>query len=174
MKFIPLRLSGAYLIEPEPIRDERGHFSRVFCREEFQKRGLNPHLQQCSCSFNLKAGTVRGMHFQKDPYGEEKLVRCTQGAICDVIVDLRPDSETYRQWESVILNSTNQHSLYIPQGFAHGFQTLEDHTEVFYQISTPYVPTAASGVRYNDPSLNIIWPQAITVIAPKDLKFAEL
>lgn len=174
MKFVPLRLAGAYLIEAEPLFDERGHFSRIFCRKEFEERKLNAHLEQCSFSFNQKAGTLRGMHFQKEPHAEEKLVRCTKGAVYDVIVDMRPHSPTYKQWEGVLLTSTNHRALYVPQGFAHGFQTLEDETQLLYQISTPYVSHAASGVRYNDPALNIVWPQPITVIAQKDLTFATL
>ena len=140
MRFDPLLLNGAYLIETEPIEDERGFFARTFCREEFQQKGLNPHLEQCSVSFNHKKGTVRGMHFQKKPHAEVKLVRCTQGKIYDVIIDLRPESPTYKKWEGVILSSQNRQMLYIPEGFAHGFQTLDDNTEVFYQISSLFCP----------------------------------
>ncbi len=173
MKYIPLRLKGAYLLEPEPIADERGFFARAFCRKEFEQNRLNPHLEQCSISFNLKKGTVRGMHFQKAPHSEVKLVRCTQGKIFDVIIDLRKDSETYRQWEGVVLSAENRHMLYIPEGFAHGFQTLEDKTEVFYQISSSYVPGSSSGVRWNDSAFRISWPLDVSMISIKDQQYDE-
>jgi dTDP-4-dehydrorhamnose 3,5-epimerase len=171
MKFIPLSLPGAYLIEPELMTDERGAFARTFCRNTFLEYGLNPHLEQCSFSFNRKKGTLRGMHFQKAPHAEAKLVRCTQGKIYDVVIDLRPDSPTYRKWEAATLTAENRQMLYIPEGFAHGFQTLEDDTEVFYQISFTYVPTSASGMRWDDPSLNISWPTQVTVISSKDQQY---
>lgn len=174
MKFLPLSLSGAFLIEPEPISDERGSFARTFCRQEFKENGLNPHLEQCSFSYNLKKGTVRGMHFQRDPHAEAKLVRCTQGKIYDVIIDLRPESSTYKKWEGVILSGANRCMLYIPEGFAHGFQTLEDNTEVFYQISSVFVPEAASGVRWNDPVFGIEWPEKVSVISQKDQLYLSL
>ncbi len=174
MKFVPLKLSGAYLIEPEPIVDERGSFARLFCTKQFQEKGLNSHLEQCSFSFNHKRGTLRGMHFQKEPHPEIKLVRCTRGQIYDVIIDLRPDSPTFKQWEGVILSPENRHMLYIPEGFAHGFQTLEDHSEVFYQISASYVPECASGVRWNDPAFGIAWPTHVSVISVKDQQYVDL
>ncbi len=173
MKFIPLSLADAYLIEPELISDERGCFARLFCYQEFQKMGLNPHLEQCSFSFNPKKGTLRGMHFQKEPHAEEKMVRCTKGKIYDVIIDLRPDSPTYKKWEGVTLSEENRLMLYIPQGFAHGFLTLEDNTEVFYQISCPYAPGYASGVRWNDLSFGIHWPTEASVISVKDQQYAD-
>jgi dTDP-4-dehydrorhamnose 3,5-epimerase len=174
MKFLPLSLRGAYLIDPEPICDERGYFARTFCRKEFQEQGLHPHLEQCSISFNHRKGTLRGMHFQQAPYAEVKLVRCIQGKIFDVIVDLRPDSATYKKWEGVILSSENKRMLYIPEGFAHGFQTLEDNTEIFYQISCPFVPGHAAGVRWNDPALKIAWPTEISVVSSKDQQYPDL
>jgi dTDP-4-dehydrorhamnose 3,5-epimerase len=174
MKFIPLRLTGAYLIEPEPIEDERGLFARTFCKQEFEKRDLNPHLEQCSVSFNHKKGTLRGMHFQMPPHEEVKLVRCTQGAIYDVIIDLRPESATYKSWEAVTLTSTNRHLLYVPEGFAHGFQTLEDNTEVFYQMSYPFVAGSGSGVRWNDPAFGIVWPDEVSVISSKDQNYPDV
>ena len=172
MKFIPLRLSGAFLIEPEPMVDERGSFARSFCRQEFQERGLNPHLEQCSISFNHKKGTLRGMHFQKPPFEEAKIVRCTQGKIFDVIIDLRRKSLSYKQWEGVTLSAENRHQLYIPEGFAHGFQTLEDNTEVFYQISSAFVPGQSSGVRWNDPAFEIPWPLEVSMISSKDQSYS--
>lgn len=174
MKFLPLHLHGAYLIEPEPIADERGSFARTYCRQQFREKGLNPHLEQCSFSFNHKRGTLRGMHFQTPPHAEAKLVRCTQGKIYDVIIDMRPDSPTYKKWEGVILSADNRHLLYIPEGFAHGFQTLNDNTEVFYQISCPFVPGHSSGVRWNDPAFGIAWPEDVAVISLKDQQYANL
>jgi dTDP-4-dehydrorhamnose 3,5-epimerase len=173
MRFDPLLLNGAYLIETEPIEDERGFFARTFCREEFQQKGLNPHLEQCSVSFNHKKGTVRGMHFQKKPHAEVKLVRCTQGKIYDVIIDLRPESPTYKKWEGVILSSQNRQMLYVPEGFAHGFQTLDDNTEVFYQISSPFASEHASGVRWNDLAFGIVWPTDVSIISLKDQQYAD-
>lgn len=174
MRFIELNLKGAYLIEPEMIVDERGCFARTFCREEFKQKGLNPNLYQCSFSFNYKKGTLRGMHFQKAPHEEVKIVRCTKGTIFDVVVDLRPLSPTYKKWEGCILSADNRSMLYIPEGFAHGFQTLEDQSEVFYQISCPYVPASASGVRWSDPGLGIAWPLEVNVISVKDQQYPNL
>jgi dTDP-4-dehydrorhamnose 3,5-epimerase len=174
MKFVPLPFERAFLIEPEPIEDERGSFIRTFCRQQFQERGLNPHLEQCSISFNHKKGTLRGMHFQMPPHEEAKLVQCTQGKIYDVIIDLRPGSSTYKNWKSIILSASNRHILYVPEGFAHGFQTLEDRTEVFYQISHPYVPEHSSGVRWDDPAFGIVWPIEVSIISSKDQQYAFL
>ncbi|MBS0615252.1 MAG: dTDP-4-dehydrorhamnose 3,5-epimerase [Verrucomicrobia bacterium] len=173
MKFVPLRLSGAYLIEPDLIKDERGFFARTFCREEFLSNSLITSLEQCSISYNHKKGTLRGMHYQQIPHGEVKVVRCTQGAIYDVIVDLRSDSSTFKYWESVELTAENRKMLYIPEGVAHGFQTLQDNTEVFYQISNKYVPLAARGVRWNDPQLRIEWPMAPSVISDRDKLYED-
>ena len=147
MIFTETRLAGAYLIEPERIEDERGFFARTWCRDEFERHGLNPRLVQCNVSYNARRGTLRGMHYQAKPHEEAKLVRCTRGAIYDVIVDLRPDSPTYRQWVAAELTAENRRMLYIPEGFAHGFQTLADETEVFYQMSELFHPESARGVR---------------------------
>jgi len=158
MKFTETKLKGAFIIEIELIKDERGFFARTWCKKEFSEYGLNPNLAQCNISFNKKKGTIRGMHYQDDPYQEAKLVRCTRGSIFDVIIDIRPDSNTFQKWISVELTSTNQKMLYIPEGFAHGFQTLEDNTEVFYQMSEYYHPECARGIRWDDPKLGITWP----------------
>jgi len=158
MIFTETPLKGAFVIEIEPLEDERGLFARTFCEEEFLQHGLNPQIKQCNTSFNRKRGTLRGMHFQRAPYGEAKLVRCTRGAIHDVIIDLRPDSDSYLQNFAIRLTEQNRTMLYIPEGFAHGFQTLEDDSEVFYQMSAPYEPAAAAGVRWNDPAFDIDWP----------------
>ena len=147
MIFTETRLKGAYIIEPERLEDERGFFARTFCQKEFEANGLNPRLVQCSLSFNRRKGTLRGMHFQVAPVAEAKLVRCTKGAIYDIILDLWPDSSTYCQWLAVELNAENRKMIYIPEGFAHGFQTLEDDTEVCYQMSEFYAPEYARGVR---------------------------
>ena len=157
MKFIETGLTGAYVIEIEPIIDDRGFFARSWCEEEFQHHGLNSHFIQCNISFNTRKGTLRGMHYQISPHEEAKLVRCTQGSIYDVIIDIRPDSPTFKSLYSVILNSMNYTMLYIPEGFAHGFQTLEDNTEVFYQMSNFYHSESARGLRWNDPAFKINW-----------------
>ena len=164
----PTKLKDAYIVEPKKLEDERGFFARSWCEKEFRDRGLNSNLVQCNISFNKKKGTLRGMHLQIEPYAEAKLVRCTQGAIYDVIVDLRPDSETYLQWIGVELNPDNRKALYVPEGFAHGFQTLADNTEVFYQMSQFYAPECALGYRWDDPSFNITWHEDITTISEKD------
>ncbi len=168
MIFSPTKLKDAYIVEPQKLEDERGFFARTWCENEFRDRGLNPNLVQCNISFNKKKGTLRGMHLQVEPYAEAKLVRCTQGAIYDAIVDLRPDSETFKQWIAVELTAINHRALYVPEGFAHGFQTLEDNTEVFYQMSQFYAPECARGYSWNDPSFQIDWPLAISVISAKD------
>jgi dTDP-4-dehydrorhamnose 3,5-epimerase len=160
MKFIETQLKGAFLIEPEPLEDERGFFARTWCRKEFEKHGLDPNWVQCNISYNKRKGTLRGMHYQIAPYAEAKLVRCTMGSIYDVIIDLRPDSKTYRQWFSAELSAENRKMIYIPQGFAHGFQTLLDNTELFYQMSEFYAPEYARAVRWNDPQFKILWPEA--------------
>ena len=157
MKFTEMKLKGAYLIEPEPIQDHRGFFARTWCEKEFDEQGLNSNLVQCNISFNHKRGTLRGMHYQAKPHEEAKLVRCTMGSIYDVIVDICPDSPTFKQWVGVKLTAQNRRMLYIPEGMAHGFQTLEDNTEVFYQMSEFYHPESAKGILWNDPSLEINW-----------------
>ena len=158
MRFTRLDLAGAYLIDLEPHQDERGFFARTFDAREFGERGMFPTVAQCSTSFNARRGTIRGMHYQVAPCEEAKVVRCTSGAILDVIVDIRPESPTYTKWCSVELTSNNLRMLYVPPGFAHGFQTLENNTEVFYQISVEYAPSAGRGIRWNDPVLGISWP----------------
>ena len=160
MRFVPTKLEGAYVVEPERHEDERGFFARTWSGDEFAEHGLVSELSQCSVSRNSKAGTLRGMHFQTAPHEEAKLVRCTAGAIFDVIVDLRPGSATLTDWVGVELAAETGRALYIPKGFAHGFQTLVDGAEVFYMISAPYVPEAASGVRWDDPAFAIDWPPA--------------
>lgn len=173
MKFKELPLKGAFVIEPEMLKDERGFFARTFCTEEFAAHGISPDVIQCNVSFNKLKGTLRGMHYQLEPHGEAKLVRCTKGAIYDVIIDLRPDSETYMSWISEELNENNYKMLFIPRGFAHGFQSLHDDTEVFYQMSNIFVPQAARGIKWNDPAFNIKWPLAPTVISQKDKSYPE-
>jgi dTDP-4-dehydrorhamnose 3,5-epimerase len=169
--FTELGLKGAFLIDVEPITDERGFFARSFCGREFKSRGLKTEVAQCNISFNANKGTLRGMHFQTAPKAEAKLVRCTRGAIYDVIIDLRADSPTYCKWEAVELTAENRRSLYIPEGFAHGFQTMEDGSEVFYQMFEFYSPEYSSGVRWDDPAFGIKWPLDNPTISEKDLLY---
>lgn len=157
MKFIETKLKGAYVIEIEPISDNRGFFARSWCQQEFSDRGLNSNLVQCNISFNAKKATLRGMHYQAKPHEEAKLVRCTRGAIYDVIIDIREDSSTFKSWCAIELSAENCKMLYVPEGFAHGFQTLEDNTEVFYQMSNFYHPESAKGIRWDDPTLAVDW-----------------
>lgn len=171
---MPTPLAGAYLIELEQLEDERGFFARSFCQKEFRERGLDPVVAQCNVSFNRKRGTLRGLHYQAEPHAEAKLVRCTRGAIWDVIVDLRRDSPTARQWHAAELTAENRRALYIPAGLAHGFQTLVDDTEVLYQMSEFFHPESARGVRWDDPALAIRWPIKQAVISPRDLAFPTL
>ena len=173
MRFVTTRINGVFLIEPEPIEDDRGFFARTWCRREFAEHGLNPELVQCSVSFNGKKGTLRGMHYQVHPHCEAKLVRCTMGAIYDVIIDLRPGSGTFMEWMAVELTSDNRKMLYVPEETAHGFQTLADRTEVFYQMSEYYAPQAARGIRWNDPCFDIAWPEAPTSISEKDGNYPD-
>lgn len=168
MRFEPTKLSGAFIVEIEPHEDSRGSFARTFCAREFSERGLASVFVQSSISFNRKRGTLRGLHYQQPPACEVKLVRCTAGAIYDVIVDLRPDSPTYLQHVGVELNARNRRALYVPEMFAHGLQTLEDAAEVLYLINAFYAPDQATGIRYNDPKLLIKWPLPVAVIAEKD------
>jgi dTDP-4-dehydrorhamnose 3,5-epimerase len=171
--FTETKLAGAFIIGLEQLSDERGFFARAWCQQEFAAHRLNSQLAQCNISFNKKKGTLRGMHYQAKPYEEAKLVRCTAGAIYDVIVDLRPNSPTFTEHVAVELTSRNYTMLYIPEGFAHGFLTLEDETEVFYQMSTAFVATAARGVRWNDPAFNIHWPSAVEVLSERDRSYAD-
>lgn len=168
MKFIETPLADLYILEPDYIKDERGFFARTFCVEEFRKRGLSPSLAQCNISYNSKKGTLRGMHFQIEPHGEDKVVRCTQGAIFDVVIDLRKESPTFKKWFAAELTAENRKMVYVPTGFAHGFQTLEDHTEVFYQMSALYHAESARGVRWDDPTFAIDWPSDERTISLKD------
>jgi dTDP-4-dehydrorhamnose 3,5-epimerase len=172
--FTETKLAGIFLIDVEPISDERGFFSRSWCQKEFVEHGLDAGLVQCNISFNKKKGTLRGMHFQRHPHEEIKLVRCIHGSIYDVVVDLRPDSPTLGCWYGVELNDVNRRSLYIPGGFAHGFLTLSDNAEVFYQMSSWFVPGSADGVRWDDPKIGIKWPAKPVCISSKDLSYADI
>jgi len=173
MIFTELELKGAYLIEPERREDSRGFFARTFCSLEFKAHSLNPSVVQCSLSFNKHKGTVRGMHYQVSPRMETKLVRCTRGTIFDVIIDLRPDSASFMQYAASELSADNDKMLYVPENFAHGFQTLEEDTEVFYQISQFYAPECARGVRWNDPAFGIAWPIAARIISERDCTYLD-
>jgi dTDP-4-dehydrorhamnose 3,5-epimerase len=168
MKFTETRLAGAFIIDLEKHEDERGFFARTFCQKEFENYGLKPVIAQANISSNYKRGTLRGMHFQFPPAAESKLVRCTRGAVFDIIVDLRPESSTYLQHFSIELTADNFRALYVPERFAHGYQTLEDHSDTSYQMGEFFAPGAAGGLVYNDPRLNIPWPLPISVIADKD------
>jgi dTDP-4-dehydrorhamnose 3,5-epimerase len=173
MIFTETPLAGAFLIDLEPVADERGFFARSFCRREFTAHGLNPNLAQCNISLNRRRGTLRGMHWQAAPHQEAKLVRCTRGAIHDVIIDLRPGSPTVAQHISARLTAADRRMLYVPEGFAHGFLTLEDDTEVFYQMSEFYAPESARGLRYDDPAFAIRWPIEILVVSDRDRSYPD-
>ena len=173
MKFFETDLKGSYIIELEKLEDHRGFFTRIWDKKIFQDKGLNLKLVQTSFSFNKKRGTLRGMHFQKKPFEEEKLVRCIRGKIFDVIIDLRLKSSTYKKWISVELKSDDLKMIYIPRGFAHGFQTLEDSTEVLYQISNCFSPEHAKGIRWDDKEFNIKWPIKNPIISKKDLSYEK-
>lgn len=166
-------LKGVFIIEPERLEDERGFFARTWCRRVFEEHGLNSQLAQCSISFNRTRGTLRGMHYQEKPYEEAKLVRCTHGMIYDAVIDLRRCSSTFKRWIGLELTADNHRMLYIPEGFAHGFQTLEEHTEVFYQMSQFYAPDYAKGVRWNDPAFDIRWPADVSVISERDRSYPD-
>jgi dTDP-4-dehydrorhamnose 3,5-epimerase len=173
MKFTQTKIPGAYLLEIEPITDERGFFARTFCRQEFAAHNLVTEFPQCNVSFSAKQGTIRGMHYQVAPYPETKLVRCTQGAVYDIILDLRPESPTFKQWVGMELTAENHRMFYIPPGCAHGLQTLSDNAEVFYQMSGIYHPTSARGVRWNDPSFGIELPFPVSVINDRDRNYPK-
>lgn len=168
MQFTETKLSGAWLIEPTPVWDDRGSFARTFCEREFAEHGLTTRFVQHSASHSVLKGTLRGMHFQEAPFGEVKLVSCIRGAMFDVIIDLRPGSATRHKWVGVELTPENRRQLYIPAGFAHGFQTLSDDTVVSYLISEFYEPKASIGVRYSDPAFIINWPLRPTAVSEKD------
>ncbi len=174
MKFQELPLAGAYTIEMDRLEDERGFFARSYSAEEFAARGLPAAMPQSSVSFNARRGTLRGLHYQAEPHAEDKLVRCTAGAIYDVIVDLRPDSPTARRWFGVELSAANHRSLFVPKGLAHGFMTLRDDTEVLYMISVPYAPGFERGLRWNDPAIGISWPTAPSVVSARDAAYPLL
>jgi len=173
VKFTETPLLGAYVVDMEPVFDERGYFARSFCREEFLTRGLNPDVVQCNVSFNAGSRTLRGMHYQLPPHAEEKLVRCTRGTVHDVILDLRPGSPTRLSWFALELSAANGRMLYIPEGFAHGFMTLENDSEVFYQMSRAYAPGYARGIRWNDPLFDVPWPHRPLVISDKDRAYPD-
>lgn len=173
MIFAETGLPGAYVIEIERRVDERGFFARTWCQAEFEAHGLNPRLVQCNVSFNRRAGTLRGMHYQAAPAAEAKLIRCTRGAIYDVIVDLRPDSATYLQHLGVMLEAETHTMLYVPEGFAHGFLTMAGDSEVFYQMSEFYAPDLARGVRWNDPRFGIQWPAPVQCISARDAAYPD-
>jgi len=168
MKFTETKLQGAFVLELEPRSDNRGFFSRTFCQQEFETHGLNPNVAQVNLSFNEKAGTLRGLHYQVPPATEAKLFRCIRGAIYDVIVDMRHESPTYLQHFGIELSASNHLALYVPEMFAHGYQALQAGTEVLYQVSEFYTPGVEKGLRFDDPALNISWPTEVTVISEKD------
>jgi dTDP-4-dehydrorhamnose 3,5-epimerase len=171
--FTETQLPGAFIIEPERIADEGGFFARTWCQKELVSHGLESRLVQCNISYNPQKGTLRGMHFQTAPREEVKIVRCTRGEIYDVIIDLRPGSDTYKKWVGVTLGEEKRNMIYIPKGFAHGFITLSDQAEVFYQMSEFYSPDNARGVRWNDPAFDIRWPIAVQLIAERDNNYPD-
>ena len=173
MIFNETDLKGAFVLELEELTDDRGFFARSWCRKEFQEHGLNPQLVQCNVSFNKHSNTLRGMHYQAAPYEEAKLVRCTRGSIYDVIIDLRPPSGTFARHFGILLDAKKHNMIYIPEGFAHGFLTLEDDTEIFYQMSEFYEPSSARGVRWNDPAFDIRWPADVSVISDRDRSYPD-
>lgn len=175
MRFLETPLPGVWVIEPDRIEDERGWFARTFDRDEFEQRAMNPDVVQCNASYNARTDTLRGMHYQADPHGESKLVRCVRGAIFDVALDLRPGSPTRCGWHGVELSAENGCALYIPAGLAHGFQTLCDQTEVLYQMGHHHVPGAGRGVRFDDPAFGIQWPepQAARIISEHDTSYSD-
>jgi dTDP-4-dehydrorhamnose 3,5-epimerase len=173
MTFLETTISGVFEIRIQAIPDDRGFFARAWCRSEFEEHGLEPALVQCNISFNRRKGTLRGMHYQAAPFAETKLVRCTQGAICDVVLDLRPQSPTFKGWVAVTLTAENRNMVYVPKGCAHGFLTLQDETEVFYQMSEVYNAESARGVRWNDPSFGIAWPERVEVISDRDRNYPD-
>ena len=174
MIFEETDFKGVYLIEIEPIADERGFFARSFCRKEFEAHGLNPSVSQCNVSYNRRKGTLRGMHYQVAPHAEAKLVSCLSGSIYDVVIDLRPNSATYRKWLAVELRAHDlEKMIYVPEGFAHGFQTLEADTKVFYQISAFYEPGSARGIRWDDPAFSIRWPQGPRIVSERDKSYPD-
>lgn len=173
MIFQETPLKGAFVLELKKLEDDRGFFARSYCQKEFEEHGLVPRIVQANVSYNIKKGTLRGMHYQIHPYEETKLVRCTCGAIYDVIIDLRKSSPTYRQWFGIELTAENRKMLFVPESFGHGFQTLKEDTEVTYMVSQFYAPGAERGIRWNDPSFGIQWPTGVEVISPKDAHWED-
>lgn len=173
MNFQETKISGVFELLLEPMADERGFFARTWCKNEFEAQGLGSSLEQCSISYNTRKRTLRGMHFQVAPFQETKLVRCTRGAIYDVVLDLRPESHTYKQWISVFLTAEDRNMIYVPKGCAHGFLTLRDDTEVFYQMSEVFDAASARGVRWNDPAFGISWPEKVEVISERDRTYPD-
>ena len=174
MIFTETKLKGAFVIDPEPIRDDRGFFARAWCKREFAEHGLYADFVQANISFNEKQGTLRGMHYQSEPHSEAKLVRCTKGSVYDVIIDLRERSDTYKQWFAINLSAENYRLLYIPEGFAHGFQTLSNASEMFYLHSDYYAPHAGAGVRWDDPAFAISWPEVSDrIISERDRNYPD-
>jgi dTDP-4-dehydrorhamnose 3,5-epimerase len=173
MRFIESGLKDAFVIEIERIEDQRGFFARSYCQREFATHGVDLSFVQCNLSFNPRTHTLRGLHYQLEPYGEDKLIRCTMGAIYDVIVDLRLDSVTYKKWKAVELTAENRRMLFVPKGFAHGFKTLSENSEVFYQMSEFYMPEATRGIRWNDPALGIVWPVGEPILSERDLSYPD-
>jgi len=173
MKFIETKLKGAFVVEMEKLNDERGFFARAWCQKEFESHGLTSMVVQANVSYNRKKGTLRGMHYQTAPYQECKLIRCTRGAIYDIIIDLRTDSATYKHWTAVELTADNYTMFFVPQDFAHGFLTLVDDTEITYQVSQFYTPGSERGIRFDDPAFNIQWPQEVTIISDKDRNWPD-
>jgi dTDP-4-dehydrorhamnose 3,5-epimerase len=174
MTFQETKLPGVFEIRLQPQSDERGFFARSWCQKEFETHNLNPKVVQCNVSFNVSKGTLRGIHYQAAPHQEAKLVRCTMGAIYDVVVDLRPQSPTFKNWIGEVLTAANRHMLYVPEGCGHGFLTLEDGTEVMYQMSEFFHPELARGVRWNDPAFQILWPAEVQVISERDRAYPDL
>lgn len=173
MRYSETPLSGVYVLDLEPVEDHRGFFARTYCEDEFRDRGLETHFAQASIAFSSRRGTLRGMHYQRDPHAEVKLLRCTRGAVYDVVIDLRPDSRTLRRWFAAELSAANRRMLYAPHGFAHGYLTLEDETEISYQMSAPYHADAAAGVRWNDPAFGVQWPFDPIVMAERDRSYPD-
>ena len=168
MNFIPTKINGAFIVEMEKKEDERGFFARTYDADEFQKNGLNSKIVQCNLNFTHDKGTLKGLHYQKQPFSEVKLIRCTRGSVFSVMVDLRPDSSTYKQSESIVLSQNEYCWRYIPEMCANGIQTLEDNTELIYQVTQSYTPKSESGIRWNDPTFNIKWPLPVDLISNKD------
>jgi dTDP-4-dehydrorhamnose 3,5-epimerase len=173
MEFTETKLKGAFVVSMKKIQDDRGFFARAWCREEFAAHGLNPDMVQLNVGYSHVKGTLRGLHFQQAPHAEAKFVRCTSGAIYDVIVDLRPDSPTWRQWFGLELSAENRLMLYAPEGFAHGYQALTDMAEIYYMTSAPYAAQSARGVRYNDPAFGVLWPLPVSVISQPDQNWPD-